>query len=60
MSFTGTTIPAGTAVMTGTPAGVGAFQKPRRFLENQDVVEIEVTKIGTLKNKIAFARENTL
>jgi 2-keto-4-pentenoate hydratase/2-oxohepta-3-ene-1,7-dioic acid hydratase in catechol pathway len=46
--------------MTGTPAGVGAFQKPRRFLDNQDVVEIEVTKIGVLKNKIAFAMENTL
>jgi 2-keto-4-pentenoate hydratase/2-oxohepta-3-ene-1,7-dioic acid hydratase in catechol pathway len=60
MRFAGTTIPAGTAVMTGTPAGVGAFQKPRRFLNNQDVVEIEITKIGILKNKIAFAMDNTL
>jgi 2-keto-4-pentenoate hydratase/2-oxohepta-3-ene-1,7-dioic acid hydratase in catechol pathway len=46
--------------MTGTPAGVGAFQRPRRFLKNQDIVEIEITKIGTLKNRIAFAMENNL
>jgi 2-keto-4-pentenoate hydratase/2-oxohepta-3-ene-1,7-dioic acid hydratase in catechol pathway len=60
ISFVGTTIPAGTAVMTGTPAGVGAFQKPRCFLNNHDIVEVEVTKIGTLRNKIAFAMDNTL
>jgi 2-keto-4-pentenoate hydratase/2-oxohepta-3-ene-1,7-dioic acid hydratase in catechol pathway len=59
-SSTGTTIPAGTAVMTGTPAGVGAFQKPRRWLHNQDIVEVEVTKIGTLRNKIAFEMDDTL
>ncbi|KAK4941705.1 hypothetical protein LTR10_018444 [Elasticomyces elasticus] len=50
----GTTIPAGTAVMTGTPAGVGAFRSPRQFLKNGDVVEVEVTKVGVLKNKIVF------
>jgi 2-keto-4-pentenoate hydratase/2-oxohepta-3-ene-1,7-dioic acid hydratase in catechol pathway len=60
IEMTGTTIPAGTTVMTGTPAGVGAFQKPRRFLNNNDVVEVEVTKIGVLRNKIAFTRDNTL
>ncbi|KAG4429946.1 hypothetical protein IFR05_014569 [Cadophora sp. M221] len=50
----GTTIPAGTAVMTGTPAGVGAFMKPKSFLNNGDVVEVEVTGVGVLKNKIVF------
>ena len=50
----GTTIPAGTAVMTGTCAGVGAFMKPRTFLTSGDVVEVEVSKIGILKNKIVF------
>lgn len=50
----GTTIPAGTAVMTGTCAGVGAFMKPRTFLASGDVVEVEVSKIGILKNKIVF------
>ncbi|PVH75540.1 fumarylacetoacetate hydrolase [Cadophora sp. DSE1049] len=50
----GTTIPAGTAVMTGTCAGVGAFMKPRTFLTNGDVIEAEVSRIGILKNKIVF------
>ncbi|RLL97429.1 hypothetical protein CFD26_105591 [Aspergillus turcosus] len=50
----GTTIPAYTIVMTGTPAGVGAFQTPRQFLKNADSVEIEITGLGVLKNKIVF------
>ncbi|KAI1132175.1 fumarylacetoacetate hydrolase family protein [Nemania abortiva] len=50
----GTTIPAYTAVMTGTPAGVGAFMKPKRFLNDGDVVEVSVPGVGELKNKIVF------
>ncbi|KAJ5645282.1 hypothetical protein N7507_011293 [Penicillium longicatenatum] len=50
----GTTIPAGTAVMTGTPQGVGAFLAPKSFLQDGDVVEIEMAKVGTLRNKIQF------
>jgi len=50
----GTTIPAGTAVMTGTPQGVGAFLTPKLFLQDGDVVEIEMEKVGTLRNKINF------
>jgi 2-keto-4-pentenoate hydratase/2-oxohepta-3-ene-1,7-dioic acid hydratase in catechol pathway len=46
--------------MTGTPAGVGAFQKPQRFLRDQDIVEVEVTKVGILRNKIAFAMNGSL
>jgi 2-keto-4-pentenoate hydratase/2-oxohepta-3-ene-1,7-dioic acid hydratase in catechol pathway len=50
----GTTIPAGTAVMTGTPAGVGAFMSPKSFLNNGDVIEVEVVGVGVLRNKIVF------
>jgi len=50
----GTTIPAGTAVMTGTPAGVGAFMSPKSFLNHGDVVEVEVVGVGVLRNKIVF------
>lgn len=50
----GTTIPAGTAVMTGTAAGVGAFRKPKKFLEHGDLVEIEMHDIGTLANTMNF------
>ncbi|KAH8912910.1 hypothetical protein BR93DRAFT_942662 [Coniochaeta sp. PMI_546] len=48
----GTTIPAGTVVMTGTPAGVGAFRSPKTFLKDGDVVEVEMRKVGTLSNRI--------
>lgn len=40
--------------MTGTPAGVGVFQKPRQLLNNGDEIEIEVTGLGKLKNKVVF------
>ncbi|GIK07247.1 hypothetical protein Aspvir_002905 [Aspergillus viridinutans] len=50
----GTTIPAYTIVMTGTPAGVSAFQSPRQFLKDKDLVEIEITGLGVLKNRILF------
>lgn len=57
----GTTIPAYTAVMTGTPAGVGAFQSPRQFLQHGDIVEVEITGVGTLKNEIRFEEgQNTI
>ena len=50
----GTTIPAGTAIMTGTCAGVGAFMKPKTFLANGDIIEVEISNIGVLRNKIVF------
>jgi 2-keto-4-pentenoate hydratase/2-oxohepta-3-ene-1,7-dioic acid hydratase in catechol pathway len=40
--------------MTGTPAGVGAFRVPKSFLQDGDVVEVEMKKVGTLRNKMAF------
>ncbi|CBF79160.1 hypothetical protein AN7064.2 [Aspergillus nidulans FGSC A4] len=52
----GTTIPAGTAIMTGTPAGVGWFQDPKRSLADGDVVGVEVKPIGVLRNRIVFEK----
>ncbi|KAJ5591708.1 uncharacterized protein N7459_002077 [Penicillium hispanicum] len=49
-----TTIPAYTVVMTGTPAGVGIFQKPRQLLKDGDQVEVEISGLGTLKNVVRF------
>jgi 2-keto-4-pentenoate hydratase/2-oxohepta-3-ene-1,7-dioic acid hydratase in catechol pathway len=40
--------------MTGTPAGVGAFKTPKTFLQDGDVVEVEMKKVGTLRNKMKF------
>ncbi|KAI1329393.1 fumarylacetoacetate hydrolase family protein [Xylariaceae sp. FL0255] len=52
----GTTIPAYTAVMTGTPSGVGLFAKDQTkgLLKDKDVVTITVPGIGVLKNQMVF------
>ena len=53
-NWAGTTVAAFTPVMSGTPSGVGAFMSPKRFLNNGDVVEVEIGVIGVLRNKIVF------
>ena len=42
----------GDIVSTGTPAGVGIFQKPPVFMKAGDVVEIEAEGIGVLRTPI--------
>ncbi|MEO5756334.1 MAG: fumarylacetoacetate hydrolase family protein [Mesorhizobium sp.] len=42
----------GDIVSTGTPAGVGIFQKPPIFMKAGDVVEIEADGIGILRTPI--------
>ena len=42
----------GDIVSTGTPAGVGIFQKPPIFMKAGDVVEIEAEGIGILRTPI--------
>ena len=46
------TLEPGDVVTTGTPAGVGLFQKPPVFMKRGDVVEIEAEGIGVLRNPI--------
>ncbi|KAJ3548968.1 hypothetical protein NM208_g563 [Fusarium decemcellulare] len=53
----GTTLMAGTAIMTGTPSGVAAFSKPPRWIKHGDVVEVTISKIGTIRNKYVFIKE---
>ena len=50
----GTTLKKGTIIMTGTPAGVGLWSKPSRFLSDGDMVEIYIDGIGAIRNKIVF------
>lgn len=45
----------GDIVTTGTPAGVGIFQKPPVFMKAGDVVEIEASGIGILRTPIVEA-----
>jgi len=46
------TLLPGDVIITGTPPGVGVFQKPPFFLKRGDVVECEIEKIGTIRNEI--------
>ena len=46
------TLEPGDIVATGTPAGVGHFQQPPRYLAAGDVVTCEIAGIGTLENPI--------
>ena len=48
----GTTLLAGTVILTGTPAGVGAGRQPPRFLRDGDVVEVEIGGVGLLRNPV--------
>src|SRR5262245_34423212 len=44
------TLEPGDLIFTGTPPGVGIARKPPVFLKPGDVAEVEVEKIGVLKN----------
>ena len=48
----GMTLPAGTVLLTGTPAGVGFARTPPRFLRAGDVVEVEIEGLGVLRNPV--------
>lgn len=50
----GTTLLAGTVILTGTPSGVGMARKPPVWLKHGDVVEVEIDRIGTLRNGVRF------
>jgi 2-keto-4-pentenoate hydratase/2-oxohepta-3-ene-1,7-dioic acid hydratase in catechol pathway len=47
-----TTLPAGTVILTGTPAGVGAGRNPPRFLQPGDRYRVEIEGIGELENPV--------
>jgi 2-keto-4-pentenoate hydratase/2-oxohepta-3-ene-1,7-dioic acid hydratase in catechol pathway len=44
------TLEPGDLIATGTPAGVGNYKKPPRFLRDGDEVVIRIEKIGDLRN----------
>ena len=49
----GTTLPAGTIILTGTPPGVGAAKKPKEFLKDGDVFAVELLPhVGTLVTRV--------
>jgi 2-keto-4-pentenoate hydratase/2-oxohepta-3-ene-1,7-dioic acid hydratase in catechol pathway len=46
------TLEAGDIIATGTPAGVGVFATPQRFLKQGDVLKASIESLGTLTNPI--------
>lgn len=50
------TLEPGDIIATGTPEGVGAFRKPPIFLKSGDVVEIEIERLGILRNPVVGAK----
>jgi 2-keto-4-pentenoate hydratase/2-oxohepta-3-ene-1,7-dioic acid hydratase in catechol pathway len=42
----------GDVIISGTPAGVGFARKPQVFMKQGDVIEVEVEKVGVLRNTI--------
>jgi len=46
------TLEPGDIVATGTPAGVGAFRKPPRYLAPGDRLRLEISTIGVLEHAI--------
>lgn len=44
---------AGDVIVTGTPGGVGSRREPPVWLKPGDTVEVEVSRVGTLRNTVA-------
>jgi 2-keto-4-pentenoate hydratase/2-oxohepta-3-ene-1,7-dioic acid hydratase in catechol pathway len=51
-----TTLLKGTAILTGTPAGVGMGRNPKVFLKAGDTISIEIDGIGRLNNPVKEER----
>ena len=46
----GLTLEPGDVILMGTPSGVGHARKPPLWMKDGDVVEVEIEKIGVLRN----------
>lgn len=57
MVSTFTPLEAGDIILTGTPAGTGQASNPPRWLEPGDIVEVEASGLGVLRNTVADETE---
>jgi len=46
------TLEPGDIILTGTPSGAGARLDPPRYLCPGDQVEIEISRVGLLRNEV--------
>jgi 2-keto-4-pentenoate hydratase/2-oxohepta-3-ene-1,7-dioic acid hydratase in catechol pathway len=51
----GMTLLPGDVIATGTPEGVGFARTPPEFLADDDVLEVEIERIGILRNAVSIA-----
>jgi 2-keto-4-pentenoate hydratase/2-oxohepta-3-ene-1,7-dioic acid hydratase in catechol pathway len=51
----GMTLEPGDIIATGTPEGVGFARTPPEFLKDGDVMEVDIEKIGVLRNPVRIA-----
>lgn len=49
---TGMTLEPGDIIVTGTPSGVGMAMEPQLFMKPGDVCEVEVERVGVLRNPV--------
>jgi len=48
-----TSLSPGDVIITGSPGGVGYKRTPQVFMKTGDVVEVEIEKIGRLRNRVS-------
>lgn len=51
----GMTLLPGDVIATGTPEGVGFARTPPEFLADGDAMEVEIEKIGVLRNRVSIS-----
>lgn len=51
----GMTLLPGDVIATGTPEGVGFARTPPEFLEHGDLLEVEIARIGILRNVVSIS-----
>jgi 2-keto-4-pentenoate hydratase/2-oxohepta-3-ene-1,7-dioic acid hydratase in catechol pathway len=51
-----TPLSPGDVIATGTPGGVGDRREPPLYMKEGDVVEVEITDLGVLRNRIGTDR----
>ncbi len=52
MISVGITLEPGDVIVTGTPSGVGGARKPPVFMKAGDVCEVEIERLGILRNRV--------
>lgn len=53
------TLVPGDVILTGTPGGVGFKRQPPVFMQPGDLVEVEIGRVGTLRNHVVADKPST-